>query len=188
MEFDAVLLARLQFAFTIAFHIIFPTFTIGLSAWIATLLVVWRRTGDRALPRARPVLDAHLRRLLRHGRGLRHRALLRVRHQLEPLLRGRRQRRRSAHRLRGAHRLLPRGDVPRRHALRLEPGAAVAACAPPRSSSRVGTRFLGLLDPLGQFVDAVPGRPRRARRHRLSGRLARRDLQPDLPASASSTW
>jgi cytochrome bd ubiquinol oxidase subunit I len=45
MEFDAVMLARIQFAFTIAFHIIFPSFTIGLSAWIATLLVLWRRTG-----------------------------------------------------------------------------------------------------------------------------------------------
>jgi cytochrome bd ubiquinol oxidase subunit I len=46
MEFDAVMLARLQFAFTVAFHIIFPSFTIGLSAWIATLLVMWRRTGE----------------------------------------------------------------------------------------------------------------------------------------------
>ena len=45
MELDAVLLSRLQFAFTIAFHIIFPTFTIGLSAYIATLLVMWRRSG-----------------------------------------------------------------------------------------------------------------------------------------------
>jgi cytochrome bd ubiquinol oxidase subunit I len=42
---DALLYARLQFAFTIAFHIIFPAFTIGLSAFIATLLVAWRRTG-----------------------------------------------------------------------------------------------------------------------------------------------
>ena len=46
MELDAVFLARLQFAFTVAFHIIFPSFTIGLSAWIATLLVMWRRTGE----------------------------------------------------------------------------------------------------------------------------------------------
>ena len=37
MDFDPVLLARLQFAFTITFHIIFPSFTIGLSAYIATL-------------------------------------------------------------------------------------------------------------------------------------------------------
>ena len=40
------MLARLQFAFTISFHIIFPAFTIGLSAFIATLLVLWRRTGS----------------------------------------------------------------------------------------------------------------------------------------------
>ena len=46
MELDAVFLSRLQFAFTVAFHIIFPTFTIGLSAWIATLLVLWRRSGQ----------------------------------------------------------------------------------------------------------------------------------------------
>jgi hypothetical protein len=32
MDFDPVLLARLQFAFTVTFHIIFPSFTIGLSA------------------------------------------------------------------------------------------------------------------------------------------------------------
>jgi len=45
MDFDPVLLARLQFAFTIIFHIIFPSFTIGLSAYIATLGVVWLRSG-----------------------------------------------------------------------------------------------------------------------------------------------
>lgn len=45
MDLDPVLLARIQFAFTVAFHIIFPSFTIGLSAWIATLLLIWRRTG-----------------------------------------------------------------------------------------------------------------------------------------------
>ncbi|MDO8878772.1 MAG: cytochrome ubiquinol oxidase subunit I [Pseudolabrys sp.] len=46
MDFDPVLLARLQFAFTIIFHIIFPSFTIGLSAYIATLGVLWLRTGE----------------------------------------------------------------------------------------------------------------------------------------------
>ena len=45
MELDPVLLARLQFAFTMAFHIIFPSFTIGLSAYIATLEVLWLATG-----------------------------------------------------------------------------------------------------------------------------------------------
>jgi cytochrome bd ubiquinol oxidase subunit I len=46
MDLDPVLLARLQFAFTITFHIIFPTFTIGLSAYIATLGVLWVRSGE----------------------------------------------------------------------------------------------------------------------------------------------
>jgi cytochrome bd ubiquinol oxidase subunit I len=45
MDLDPVLLARLQFAFTVTFHIIFPAFTIGLSAYIATLEVMWLRTG-----------------------------------------------------------------------------------------------------------------------------------------------
>ncbi len=47
MDFDPVLLARIQFAFTIAFHIIFPTFTIGLASYIATLEVMWLWTGTR---------------------------------------------------------------------------------------------------------------------------------------------
>src|SRR5215204_5776186 len=46
MELDAVFLARLQFAFTVTFHIIFPSFTIGLSAYIATLGVMWLRTDQ----------------------------------------------------------------------------------------------------------------------------------------------
>ncbi len=45
MDFDPILLARLQFGFTIAFHIIFPSFTIGLSAYIATLEILWGWTG-----------------------------------------------------------------------------------------------------------------------------------------------
>ena len=40
----------LQFAFTIAFHIIFPSFTIGLSAYIATLdVTAWWTGRDRFL-------------------------------------------------------------------------------------------------------------------------------------------
>ena len=43
--FDPVVLARIQFAFTITFHIIFPSFTIGLASWLA--VVEWRylKTG-----------------------------------------------------------------------------------------------------------------------------------------------
>lgn len=42
---DAVLLARIQFAFTISFHILFPAFTIGLGGFIATLEILHVRTG-----------------------------------------------------------------------------------------------------------------------------------------------
>lgn len=44
---DAVLLARLQFAFTISFHIIFPAFTIGLASWLAVVEWRWLKTGEK---------------------------------------------------------------------------------------------------------------------------------------------
>jgi cytochrome d ubiquinol oxidase subunit I len=47
MELDALMLSRIQFAFTVAFHIIFPAFTIGLASWLAALEFQWLRTGDQ---------------------------------------------------------------------------------------------------------------------------------------------
>ena len=44
MEWDALLLSRLQFAFTIGFHIIFPAFTIGLASFLAVLEGLWLLT------------------------------------------------------------------------------------------------------------------------------------------------
>jgi cytochrome d ubiquinol oxidase subunit I len=41
----ALLLSRLQFAFTISFHIIFPSFTIGLAAWLTVLEALHLRSG-----------------------------------------------------------------------------------------------------------------------------------------------
>lgn len=43
---DPVLLARIQFAFTVSFHIIFPAFTIGLAGWLAVVEWRWLKTGD----------------------------------------------------------------------------------------------------------------------------------------------
>jgi cytochrome d ubiquinol oxidase subunit I len=37
MDLSALVLSRLQFAFTVSFHIIFPSFTIGLAAWLTML-------------------------------------------------------------------------------------------------------------------------------------------------------
>ena len=44
-EVDALLLARLQFAFTISFHIIFPALTIGLATYLALLKLLWLKTN-----------------------------------------------------------------------------------------------------------------------------------------------
>jgi cytochrome d ubiquinol oxidase subunit I len=43
--FDATLLARLQFAFTVSFHFIFPSLTIGLASYLAVLEALWLWTG-----------------------------------------------------------------------------------------------------------------------------------------------
>ena len=42
---DAIDLARIQFAFTVSFHIIFPAFTIGLASYLAVLEGLWLATG-----------------------------------------------------------------------------------------------------------------------------------------------
>src|ERR1700676_4644147 len=42
---DAVVLARAQFAFTMSFHIVFPVFTIGLASYLAVLEALWLSTG-----------------------------------------------------------------------------------------------------------------------------------------------
>ncbi len=45
-SFDAVLLARIQFAFTVSFHFLFPAFTIGLASYLAVLNGLWLWTKD----------------------------------------------------------------------------------------------------------------------------------------------
>ena len=44
--FDAIMLARIQFAFTVSFHFIFPAFTIGLSSYLAVLNGRYLMTKD----------------------------------------------------------------------------------------------------------------------------------------------
>ena len=44
-SFDPLLLARWQFAFTVSFHFIFPSFTIGLASYLAVLEGLWLWTG-----------------------------------------------------------------------------------------------------------------------------------------------
>ncbi len=43
--FDPIILARIQFAFTVSFHFIFPSFSIGLASYLMVLEGLWLRTG-----------------------------------------------------------------------------------------------------------------------------------------------
>ncbi len=158
MEIDAVLLGRLQFAFTVTFHIIFPSFTIGLSAFIATLLVRWRMTGREHLLRlarfwtkifavsfAMGVVSGVVM-SYEFGTNWSNFSVV-VGNVLGPLLG-----------YEVLDRLLPGGDVPRHHAVRLEPRAA----RPARALGDLGCGrhlALGLLDPRRQQLDADARRP-----------------------------
>lgn len=46
MDLSAVDISRIQFAFVVTFHIIFPSFTIGLAAWLSVLEWRFQRTGN----------------------------------------------------------------------------------------------------------------------------------------------
>ena len=46
-DFNAIDLARFQFAFTVGFHIVYPAFSIGLASYLATLNFLSLWTGDR---------------------------------------------------------------------------------------------------------------------------------------------
>ena len=48
MDSTALLLSRLQFTYTVSFHIIFPSFTIGLAAWLTVLEALHQWTGRPA--------------------------------------------------------------------------------------------------------------------------------------------
>ncbi len=135
----------------------------------------------RGVPAALSVLGQGVRHLVRHGRRLRRGDELRVRRQLVGVLRPDRAGAGTAAGLRGAHRLLSGGELPRRHAVRLEEGRAAAAL---RRHLPGGRRHadVGLLDHLGQQLDAVPGqlRPRRAGSVHRPG-LDEGDLLAHLP-------
>jgi cytochrome d ubiquinol oxidase subunit I len=46
MTLNPVVLARVQFAFTVSFHIIFPTISIGLAMFLAIVEGLWLKTKD----------------------------------------------------------------------------------------------------------------------------------------------
>jgi cytochrome bd ubiquinol oxidase subunit I len=58
MDLSALVLSRLQFAFTVSFHVICPSFTIGLAAWLTVLEALYLATG---LPAYRTVFEFWLK-------------------------------------------------------------------------------------------------------------------------------
>jgi cytochrome d ubiquinol oxidase subunit I len=46
VKLDQTILARIQFAFTVSFHIIFPTISIGLATFLAIVEGLWLKTKD----------------------------------------------------------------------------------------------------------------------------------------------
>ena len=46
MKLDPSVLARIQFAFTVSFHIIFPTMSIGLASFLAVIEALWLKTKN----------------------------------------------------------------------------------------------------------------------------------------------
>ena len=83
MDVTALLLSRLQFAFTISFHIIFPVVHDRAGGLAHRPRGAASRDRAPGLSRGLRVLAQDLRRRVRAGRRLRHRDGVRVRHELE---------------------------------------------------------------------------------------------------------
>ena len=88
MDITALLLSRIQFAFTITFHIIFPSFTIGLAAWLTVLEALHLCDRAPGLSRDLRVLAEDIRCGIRARRRLRDRDGIPVRHELERAVAG----------------------------------------------------------------------------------------------------
>jgi len=48
---DPILLSRIQFAFVVSFHAIFPVFSIGIASFVALLEALYYQTNDETYAR-----------------------------------------------------------------------------------------------------------------------------------------
>ena len=163
---DAFWLARAQFGFTVAFHIVFPAFSIGLASYLMVLEALWLRTGKQVyldlFSYWIKIFSIGFAMGVVSGPG----DVLPVRHQLVALCRQGGPGDRAGDGLRGDDRVLPGGRFPWRDAVRH--GARRAQAAHVRHLHGGGRHVpVGVLDPLGQQLDAdarrVRHRPGRAR-------------------------
>ena len=182
MEFDALTLARLQFAFTVSFHIIFPAFTIGLASYLAVLEALWLYTGRDVYL----TLFNYWKKIFAISFGMGVVSGIVMSYQFGtnwsvfsdktgPVIG-------PADGLRGDVRLLPRGRLPRRHAVRHGAGRPRAAFLR-HPDGRRRHAALGLLDPVGQQLDAHARRLRHQRRRPVHARrlVGGRSSIPSFP-------
>ena len=117
---SALDLARLQFAFTVSFHIVFPALSIGLASFIAVLEYRWLKTGKQYYK----TLCLFWSKIFAVAFGMGVVSGVVMSYQFGTNWSGfelRRRRHRAAADVRGHDRVLPRGRLPRHHAVRLEP-------------------------------------------------------------------
>ena len=153
MDMTALLLSRIQFAFTITFHIIFPSFTIGLAAWLTVLEALVSRDRSPGLSRDLRILAEDIRRGVWIGRGVRHRDGVPVRHELERAVQNVRADPGTASDVRDLHRLHARGRLLRCSHLWPQPRAAVVLSVFDRDGG-AGDHVFGVLDHGQQQLDA----------------------------------
>ncbi len=148
---------RIQFAFSITFHYLFPQLTMGLALLIVLFKSLALRLRDEFVRRGRPVLGPDLRPQLRDGGGNRHPDGVPVRDQLVPVLPLLRRAGRPGPGDGRRVRVLPRVDVPGPVPVRRE-------AARPEEAPRVGRRpgpglvAVGLFHHRRQRLHAAPGR------------------------------
>jgi cytochrome d ubiquinol oxidase subunit I len=149
---DALLLSRIQFGFVISFHILFPAFTIGLASWLVS------SNGAGCAPSDDLWRDLYFFWLkifaVSFGMGVVSGIVMSFQFGTNwaAAQRAGRQHPRPAAQLRSADRLLPRSQLPRRDAVRLEEGLATLHFFAPAWSPRHAD--LHVLDHLRQQLDA----------------------------------
>ena len=186
---DALFLARAQFAFTLGFHIVLPAFSIGLASYLMVLEALWLRTGRQvyldvfqywlkifAISFAMGVVSGVVMSYEFGTNWARVRRQGRAGH-------------RAADGLRGADRVLPGGGLPRRHAVRHEPGRPRRCISSRRCSSPLGTLMSAFwILSANSWMQTPQGFTLHAGRPLLPGRLVGGDLQPVLPVPPRRTW
>ncbi len=172
---DVVTADRLQFAFTIMFHYLFPITTIGLAPFVAMYTIEAAR-GDRDAARAATFWTRIFARQLRGWCRNRHSDGIPVRDELGGVLGGGRLGHRSAAGDGRYVRILSRVDLPRRPAVGQRPCGAVALFDV-RRCGMGGLVALGLFHRRDGCMDAAPSR--------LHDRVNRQDRTRELAGNAA---